>query len=260
MAVNPTTSNTHQHHKHHRQHERQLPLVLHAPHAEPLETLLGQQNLPQCGQRSGRIHIAALLEHITVAVVLVARRARLREHIGHIVRSHVPVERTLAHAVRALAAQFARLRGRIAGARHALARLQAVRQADRAGAFAHVADELLVADGLVRLVDRRRTLRPEAVAEALVAAAVVVATLVAEAQLARVRAARPLRRTATGGRRQRARPFGRIGMAGHWKAAGVLAVVLPAAVALLAGIDDAVAADGDLRFCWQRWRVSLMCC
>lgn len=191
------------------------------------------------------------MEEKNQPVVIVARRARLGVHVGHIERHVVPQERALAVGVlaRLFAAQLARFRVRIGGAGDALARLQAVRQTDRSRTFAHVAHELLVADGFVRFVDRRRTLRLEAVAEARIAAAVVVATLVAQSQHARVRAAGTLRRAAAGRRRQRARLLVGLRVAGHREAAGVDAVVLPAAVALFAGFDHTVATDGSLRFC-----------
>ena len=110
-----------------------------------------------------------------------------------------------------------------------------------------VADVLLVADRLVGLERGHGTGGGGAVAEAEVAAAVVLAALVARLELALLVAARALRGAARLGRPQGARLAVGIGVGRLRPAAGVGAVLLPAAVALLAGLDDAVAAQRLLR-------------
>lgn len=184
-------------------------------------------------------------------IVVVARRARLRVHVRHVVRGVVPLVGALARIALAghFAAQLAGLRLGIVRQRDALAGLQAVGEADRAGALAHVADELLVADGLVGLVDRGRTVGRAAVAVARVTAAVVIPAPVAELQGALGGAARPLRGTTLGARPQFARLVVLRRVRRHRVAARILAVLLPAAVALLARVHDAVAANRCLRLC-----------
>ena len=63
-----------------------------------------------------------------------------------------------------------------------------------------------------------------------------------------------LRRRADLGGAELARFLAGDGMGAHGEAALFFAVLLPAAVALLAGLDDAVAADGRLRLCGGRQR------
>lgn len=184
-------------------------------------------------------------------IVVVARRARLGVHVRHVVRRVVPLVRALARVALAghFAAQLAGLRLGVVRLRDALAGLQAVGEADRAGALAHVADELLVADRLVGLVDRGRAVGRAAVAVARVPAPVVVAAPVAELQRALGGAARALRGAALGARPQLARLVVLRRVRRHRVAARVLAVLLPAAVALLARVHDAVAANRCLRLC-----------
>ena len=84
-------------------------------------------------------HLSALLKDVAVALVVVAGRARLGVHVRH-VEGHLvqleggPARRALGVA-RLLAAQLAGLGLRVVGALRALARLEAVRQADGAGAL-----------------------------------------------------------------------------------------------------------------------------
>ncbi len=61
----------------------------------PLQTghaLVGEEEAAQRGQRTGRVHLATALTRITVAVVVVTRRARLRVQVGHVVGGGVPLE------------------------------------------------------------------------------------------------------------------------------------------------------------------------
>lgn len=113
--------------------------------------------------------------------------------------------------------------------------------------YPHEADKLLVADGLIRLVDRGRAVRPTTVAETRVPAAVVVSTLIGKLERAFGSAARPLGRTAHAVSRESTRRLLSRRVTPLWEAAPVAAVFLPAAVALLASLDHAVAADGCLR-------------
>ena len=138
--------------------------------------------------------LSALLEDVTVPLVVVARRARLGVHSGHLGGRPTQLEGGDAGPVlaRLLAAQLARLGLGVAGCPLALARLHAVGQADGAGALALVAHKLLVAHRLVGLHGGDGAGGTGAVTEALVPAPVVVAALVAALQLAFRRAARAL--------------------------------------------------------------------
>lgn len=67
-------------------------------------------------------------------IIIIAGRARLSVHVGHVEGRAVPVEGGQAGAAGPPAAQLAR-RARVPRARRALARLQPVRQADGARAL-----------------------------------------------------------------------------------------------------------------------------
>ena len=87
-------------------------------------------------------HLSALLKDVAVSLVVVAGRARLGVHVGHVEGHLVELEGGAAGGALGvaglLAAQLARLGLRVVGALRALARLQAVRQADGAGALLQV--------------------------------------------------------------------------------------------------------------------------
>ena len=83
------------------------------------------------------------MKDVAVALVLVAGRARLGVHVRHVEGHAVELEGGAAGAVlaRLLAAQLARLRVGVVGALRALARLHAVRKADRASALLKITTE-----------------------------------------------------------------------------------------------------------------------
>lgn len=70
--------------------------VLGHPSAERGEALVRQEELPEGRQWPVRIDLAAPLEDVAVAVVVVARRAGLGEHVRDVVGRRVPVERRAA--------------------------------------------------------------------------------------------------------------------------------------------------------------------
>ena len=80
--------------------------MLGHPAPERGEALVGEQELPEGGQRPARIDLATLLEDVAVAIVVIAGRAGLGEHIRDVVRRRIPIKRraesiqTRAHTVR----------------------------------------------------------------------------------------------------------------------------------------------------------------